>query len=274
MNILFLGDIVGKSGVNSLVKILPKFKQDYKIDFVVTNGENAADGYGILPSICEELFSAGVDVITSGNHIWDKSEIIPYIARSNRLLRPLNYPEQSPGSGSSIYNDKRGRKILVINIMCQLFMEPLDNPFIIIEKELNKHNLGENVSAIIVDVHGEASSEKIALANHLDGKVSIVIGTHTHVPTSDLQILPFGTTYQTDAGMCGDYDSVIGGDKILWMERFRRKMPVGRIYSSQGEASLCGVLTKINSSNGLTVKNDQIIMGGKLVNRLPDAKSY
>ncbi len=194
MNILFLGDIVGKSGVNSLVKILPKFKQDYKIDFVVTNGENAADGYGILPSICEELFSAGVDVITSGNHIWDKSEIIPYIARSNRLLRPLNYPEQSPGSGSSIYNDKRGRKILVINIMCQLFMEPLDNPFIIIEKELNKHNLGENVSAIIVDVHGEASSEKIALANHLDGKVSIVIGTHTHVPTSDLQILPFGTT--------------------------------------------------------------------------------
>ena len=266
MNILFLGDIVGETGVHAVKKILPKFKQKYNIDFVIANGENADKGYGILPEICEELFDCGVDVITSGNHIWDKKEILPYIAKTNRLIRPANYPKGCPGEGSNIFTDKQGRIILVINVMCQLFMEPLGSPFEAIDKILIDYCLGENVSAIIIDLHGEASSEKMALAHAFDGKASIIIGTHTHVPTSDLQILQNGTAYQTDAGMCGDYNSVIGGEKNLWVEKFRRKMPVGRIYSSNGEASFCGVLTTIDSKYGLASKAEQIIIGGKLQN--------
>ncbi len=270
MNLLFCGDIVGQTGINSIVKVLPNFKRDYKVDFVVVNGENAEDGYGILPSTCDELFSIGVDVITSGNHIWDKQEIIPYIARNNNLLRPLNYSKSCPGNGSFVFSDQLGNRILVINVMCQLFMTPLNCPFETIDSLLSNHKIGETVSAIVIDLHGEASSEKMAIAHAFDGRVTMIIGTHTHIPTSDLQILENGTAYQTDAGMCGDYNSVIGGEKEPWIDKFRRKMPVGKIHSAKGKASFCGVLIKINSDTGFAYKAEQIIIGGSLKNRLPN----
>ena len=270
MNLLFCGDVVGQSGVNSIINILPNFKRDYKVDFVIVNGENAEDGYGILPDTCEELFSKGVDVITSGNHIWDRQEIIPYIAKKNNLLRPLNYSNTCPGNGSYVYNDQLGNRVLVINIMCQLFMNPLNCPFETIEKILANYKIGETITAISIDLHGEASSEKMAIAHAFDGRVTMIIGTHTHVPTSDLQILNNGTTYQTDAGMCGDYNSVIGGEKQLWVDKFRRKMPVGKIRSARGNASFCGVLVDINTDTGFAYKANQVIIGGVLKNRLPN----
>ncbi|PPR29810.1 MAG: hypothetical protein CFH31_00241 [Alphaproteobacteria bacterium MarineAlpha9_Bin1] len=269
MNILFLGDIMGRSGREVVSKELPDLKRSLEIDVVIINGENAAGGFGITPKICEEFYDLGVDVITSGNHIWDKREIITYINKNKNLLRPENFPASVPGQGNTIIKDSLGRKLLVINVMGRLFMDPLDDPIESIEKIISKYRLGIEVNGIIVDIHGEATSEKMSIGHIFDGRVSLIIGTHTHVPTSDTQILPGGTGYQSDAGMCGDYDSVIGGEKNGWQEKFKRKMPVGRIEASEGEGTLCGLFLEVDIKTGLAKNLKPVIIGPRLINRVP-----
>tara|TARA_B110000014_G_C20105672_1_gene581326 strand:- start:278 stop:1096 length:819 start_codon:yes stop_codon:yes gene_type:complete len=270
MNILFLGDVMGKSGRQVLKNELPQLKRDLQIDTVIVNGENAAGGFGITPKICEEFYELGVNVITTGNHVWDQKEIIPYISKDNYILRPHNFPQSVPGKGFVIYKDAMDRKVLVINVMARLFMDPLNDPIETIYNILDNYKIGENVSAIIIDVHGEASSEKMAIGHTFDGIVSFIIGTHTHIPTLDAQILEKGTAFQSDAGMCGDYDSVIGGEKEGWVARFKHKMPTGRINVSSGEATLCGVFVCINDTDGMAVHIEPIIKGPHLINRYPE----
>ena len=269
MNILFLGDIMGKSGRQVLKKELPDIKRNLEIDTVIVNGENAAGGFGITPKICEEFYELGVNVITTGNHVWDQKEIIPYISKNNYILRPHNFPQSVPGKGFVVYEDGMKRKILVINIMARLFMDPLNDPIETVYNIIKNYKIGENVSAIIIDVHGEASSEKMAIGHTFDGEVSFIVGTHTHIPTLDAQILEKGTAFQSDAGMCGDYNSVIGGEKEGWVARFKHKMPTGRINVSSGEATLCGVFVSIKDSNGLATNIEPIIIGPHLINRFP-----
>ncbi len=211
-----------------MIENLPRLRRSLALDFIIVNGENAAAGFGITDKICAEFYAAGVDAITTGNHVWDRREIVPYIAGDSRLLRPANFPAGTPGHGSFVYTIREGRRILVINVMARLFMDPLDDPFSAVESAVAAHPLGD-VHAIIVDIHGEATSEKMAMGHFLDGRVSLVVGTHSHVPTADCQILPAGTGYQTDAGMCGDYDSVIGMQKAAAIARFIRKMPGERL---------------------------------------------
>ncbi|HIJ39317.1 MAG TPA: YmdB family metallophosphoesterase, partial [Rhodospirillaceae bacterium] len=210
MRILFCGDILGRSGRDAVVEHLPGLRQGLRLDFIIANGENAAHGFGITAKICEELFGAGVDVITLGNHSWDQREIISFIDSEPRLLRPRNYPPGTPGRGAGLFPAPRGRKVMVMQVMGRLFMDPLDDPFRAVEAELQRTPLGGVAHAVVIDLHGEASSEKMALGHFVDGRASLVVGSHSHVPTADAQILPGGTAYQTDAGMCGDYDSVIG----------------------------------------------------------------
>jgi len=265
MNILFLGDLVGENCVYFLKKNLRKICIKYNINFVITNGENVAEGYGITPNISDALFEVGVDVISTGNHVWDRREIIPYIAKKDNLLKPNNLTNQSAGQGFILYETKTNKKILVINLLCNLFMRRSDNLFESVKNIMNNYMLKKNCDAIIIDIHGEAASEKQALANYLDGKVTAVIGTHTHVPTSDLRILPNGTAYQTDAGMCGDYDSVIGMDKNNSLNRFMRLNSV-KHFPAEGEATLSGVIVDCNIETGLANKIDSYIFGGQLDN--------
>jgi metallophosphoesterase (TIGR00282 family) len=236
------------------------------LDWVIVNAENAASGFGLTPDICEELFSVGVDVITTGNHIWDQRSILEYIGREPRVLRPANYPAGTPGNGYCVLEKSgKGKKLLVINVMTRLFMDTLDDPFAQIEQILSKYTLQERgLGAIFLDVHGEASSEKQAIAHMVDGRTSAVVGTHTHVPTADAHILPKGTGYQTDAGMCGDYNSVIGFEPAMAITRFRTKMPSGRLTPAMGEATLCGVYYEINDKTGLCDKIAPLRLGGRL----------
>ena len=264
MKIIYLGDVVGKSGRTAVMKHLPILRETYNFDFLVLNGENAAHGFGITPRICEEFFEAGIDVITLGNHAWDKREIMNYIQKENRLIRPLNYPENTPGKGSELYKTRSGDKIFVAQVMGCLFMEPLENPFNEVEKCLSKITLGVDVNCIILDIHAEATSEKMAMGQYLDGRVSMVIGSHSHIPTADTQILPGGTAYQTDAGMCGDYDSVIGMRKEPSVNRFVKKLDNQRLEPAEGEATVCGVLLETDDISGLAVRVHPIRVGGRL----------
>ena len=223
MKILFFGDIFGRSGRDALIKKLSYFKEKYAPDFILVNGENASHGKGISHSICNDLFSAGIDVITGGNHIFDNNDIFNFIDDEKRLLRPNNYPIDTPGNGYGIY-EKNQKKILVINVMGRVFMQPLDDPFESIRKIINEKILGQNVSAIIIDIHCEATSEKMAIGHEFDGKASLIVGTHTHIPTADARILSNGTAFIIDLGMCGDYDSIIGMDKNKALERFKKKL--------------------------------------------------
>ncbi len=270
MKLLFCGDIVGSSGRAAVTERLPDLRRDLELDFVVANGENAAGGFGITASIADDLLDAGVDVITSGNHIWDQREVVTYLAREPRLLRPINYPPAStPGTGVGVYKSQIGHSVVVVNVMGRLFMDPLDDPFIAIDAALDGHELGAGVDAIVVDVHAETTSEKQAIGHFLDGRASLVVGTHTHTPTADTRVLSGGTAYQTDAGMCGDYDSVIGSDKGMWVQKFRSKMPVGRITPSKGTGTLCGVVVETDPATGLAKKAEPIILGGGLAERRP-----
>ncbi len=269
MNLLFIGDVVGRSGRDVVIGRLPELRKQLALDFVVLNGENAAAGFGITGKICRSFFDAGVDVITTGNHVWDQREIIDFIAREPRLLRPHNYPPGTPGRGAGVFEATRGRKVLVLHVMCRLFMNPLDDPFVCLEAELAKHNLGGAIDAAILDIHGEASSEKQALGLVADGRVSLAVGSHTHVPTSDGRILPKGTAYQTDAGMCGDYDSVIGNDKTIATRRFTSKLPGDRLKPATGEATLCGVVVETDDSTGLAKRIEPIRLGGVLEESMP-----
>ncbi len=268
MRFLFCGDVVGATGIRALRQYLPDLKRDLQLDFTVANGENALDGYGPSPDTCEQLFSAGIDVVTSGNHIWDNAGIIPFAAREPRLLRPHNYPGTVPGTGVGVYAAATGGRVCVINLMARTFMEPLDDPFAMADALLQEYRLGETADALLIDLHGETTSEKMAFAQAFDGLASLVVGTHTHVPTADTRILPGGTAFQADAGMCGDYDSVIGYQAEPWIARFRTKMRTGRIRAATGEASLSGVFVETADGTGLAVRAEPVRVGG----HLPEAR--
>lgn len=269
MKLLYLGDIVGRSGRNLIMERLPELRQTLKLDFVVVNGENAAAGFGITSKICQELFEAGVDVISTGNHVWDQKETKNFIAGEKRLIRPINFPMGTPGRGSVIVQDVRGRKLLVINAMGRIFMDPLDDPFAAVDAELKKYALGSGVQFILVDIHGEATSEKMAMGHFCDGRASMVVGTHSHVPTADAQIFDGGTAYQTDAGMCGDYNSVIGMDKAEPLQRFTRKMSTGRFTPALGEGTLCGVFVETDDKTGLAKRIEPLRLGARLHEHMP-----
>jgi len=274
MNVLFLGDLVGEAIVPFLKKNLPPVLKKYNISFVIVNGENLANGYGTTPELCERLFEIGINVISSGNHIWDQEKIIPYIAKQKGLLRPANDSDAAPGNGFGSFFDKNGNKIVVINILCNLFMKKSKNAFAEIKKLLENFKLKNNCDAIFIDLHGETASEKQAFANMVDGKVTAVLGTHTHVPTSDLRLLPKGTAFQTDTGMCGDYDSVIGGDKHAWIKKFEINNSFERINSSNSNIAICGAIIKVNKDSGLSTYVDQIIIGKVLKNNVPSEQPF
>jgi metallophosphoesterase (TIGR00282 family) len=271
MKILFLGDVVGRSGRDLVVDRMPDIRRRLEADFVIVNGENAAHGFGITPKICEEFYAAGIDVLTLGNHSWDQREIMAHIDGDLRLLRPLNYPAGTPGRGVGVYQTARGRKVMVVQVMGRLFLDPLDDPFAALERELARVRLGPGgMDAIVVDVHAEASSEKMAVAHTVDGRVSMVIGSHSHIPTADIQILPGGTAYQTDAGMCGDYDSVIGMKKDAAMFKFVRKIPGERLTPADGPATLCGILVETDDRNGLALRAQPLRLGARLAETWPE----
>ena len=269
MRLLFLGDIVGRSGRDAIVAHLPALKRACALDFVVANGENAASGFGITEKICAALYAAGVDVITLGDHTWDRNEISRYIDKEPRLLRPLNYPSGLPGRGSHVYQTSVGKKVMVVNLLGQVFMHEFDNPFEAVNKVLKDVTLGGSVDCIFIDMHCEATSEKMAMGHYVDGRASLVAGTHTHVPTADCQILPGGTGFQSDAGMCGDYNSVIGMDKAEPLVRFTRKTKTGRFEPALGEGTMCGVFVETDPATGLAVSIEPVRLGGRLSQALP-----
>lgn len=269
MKILFLGDVLGRAGRETVGARLPGLRQDLRADLVIVNAENASHGFGLAPEMARLLFAAGADVITLGNHAWDRKEIIPFIAETPRLLRPLNYPPGTPGSGSVVVTLADGRKALVLQAMGRLFMDAMDCPFRGTADVLVRHRLGSTVQAIFVDFHAEASSEKMAFAHTFDGQVSAVVGTHTHCPTADAQVLPGGTAFQSDAGMCGDYDSVIGMQKDGAALRYWRKMPGEKLGPAEGPVTICGVLVETDDATGLARRIEPLRVGGRLSQVMP-----
>ena len=266
MRILFLGDVVGSSGCAKLTKDLPSQKKLRNIDFVIVNGENADEsGVGLTKKICEKFFSSGVDVITTGNHVWDQKEIMNFIENEKRLLRPKNFFEPSLGRGFEIFTTSNNSKIGVLNLIGNVFMKKSNDVFEIANQFLNKFKLKEDFDFLVVDFHGEITSEKNAIGHYFDGKASLVVGTHTHIPTNDARILQNGTAYQTDAGMCGDYDSVIGMNKNNSLNRFMKKDSV-KHFPANGDSTLCGVIVECNIETGLANKVESYIFGEQLKN--------
>ena len=266
MKILFLGDVVGNSGFSKLVENLPSQKKQREIDFVIVNGENADEsGVGLTQKICEEFFSSGVDVITSGNHIWDQKDIMEFIENEKRILRPKNFFEPSPGKGFEIFTTVNNFKIGVLNLIGNVFMKKSNDVFEAANQFINKFKLKKDFDFLVVDFHGEITSEKNAIGHFFDGKASLVVGTHTHIPTNDARILQNGTAYQTDAGMCGDYDSVIGMNKNNSLNRFMKKDSV-KHFPANGDSTLCGVIVECNTETGLANKVESYIFGEQLKN--------
>jgi len=272
LRILFLGDVVGRSGRDALTAQLPGLRERLRLDLVVVNGENASHGFGLAPDMARGFLAAGADVVTLGNHAWDRREIIPYLETEKRVIRPINFPPGTPGQGACLAELPGGRRALVVNVMGRLFMDPLDDPFRAVQAELAKHRLGATgtIQATIIDVHAEASSEKAAFGHSFDGMASLVIGTHTHVPSADHQILPGGTAFMTDAGMCGDYDSIIGMQKGPAALRFWRKLPGERLAPAEGEATLCGLFVETEDATGLARRAEPLRLGGRLSQAMPD----
>jgi metallophosphoesterase (TIGR00282 family) len=267
MRILFIGDVFGRSGRDALEKHLPTLKAALSPDAIIINGDNAAHGRGITPSICAELFDMGAACITSGDHVWDQREIIPHIDSEKRLIRPLNYAAKTPGMGTWSGMMPGGQKLIVVHLQGQVFMKETDSPFVAMDRFLEQERLGRNVS-IFVDIHAEATSEKMAMGHYLDGRVSAVVGTHTHIPTADAQIFPAGTAYQTDAGMTGDFNSVIGARVDDSLFRFTTRMP-RPLVPADGEATLCGVFVETDDSTGLARSISPVRVGGRLSEALP-----
>ena len=266
MKILFLGDVVGLSGCSKLTNSLSEVVKSKEIDFVIVNGENAAlQGVGLTKEICKDFFNCGVDVITTGNHVWDQKEIMTFIEKEERLLRPNNLFEPAPGKGFNIYTSKNNTKIGVLNLMGNVFMKKCENVFEASEKFLKKYKLKKDYDLLVVDFHGEITSEKNAIGHFFDGKATLVVGTHTHIPTNDARILKKGTGYQTDAGMCGDYDSVIGMDKENSINRFLKK-DSKKHFPAIGNATLCGVIVECNIETGLATSIKSYINGEQLFN--------
>ena len=266
MRILFLGDVVGISGCSKLMNSLLSEIKLRKIDFVIVNGENAAaQGVGLTKEICQDFFNCGVDVITTGNHVWDQKEIMEFIEKEERLLRPKNFFEPAPGKGFNIYTTKTNIKIGVLNLMGNVFMKKCEDVFEISEKFMKEYKLKKDFDLLVVDFHGEITSEKNAIGHFFDGKASLVVGTHTHIPTNDARILNGGTGYQTDAGMCGDYDSVIGMNKENSINRFLKKDST-KHFPATGESTLCGVIIECDVKTGLATNIKSYVNGGQLKN--------
>jgi metallophosphoesterase (TIGR00282 family) len=274
MRIAFFGDVVGRAGRDGLADHLPGLRRRLALDFVIVNGENAAAGFGITENTAGELFNAGADCLTLGNHSWDQKEALTYIVREPRLIRPLNYPvlADAPGRGSQMF-DVAGRRVLVVNLLGRVFMDALDDPFAAVDRVLEQSPLGMVCDAVIVDIHGEATSEKMAMGHFCDGRASLVVGTHSHVPTADAQILNGGTAYQTDAGACADYDSVIGNQKEEPLRRFTTRISGGRYKPAEGPATVCGVYVETDDRSGLARRIEPIRVGGRLKETIPSVES-
>jgi 2',3'-cyclic-nucleotide 2'-phosphodiesterase len=264
MRLLFLGDVVGRCGRNAVIEQLPNLRARYKLDFVAVNGENAAGGFGITEPILEELLGAGADVVTLGNHAFDQREALVFIERQDRLLRPINYPAGTPGKGAGFYKAANGADVLVINAMGLVYMPELGDPFRAAEAQVEACPLKKGADAIVIDFHAEATSEKQAFGYYLDGRVSCVVGTHTHSPTADERILPRGTAFVCDIGMCGDYESVLGMDTGEPINRFLTKIPRGRFEPAMGPATISGLAVEIDDATGLARRAAALRLGGVL----------
>ncbi|HEV2364779.1 MAG TPA: TIGR00282 family metallophosphoesterase [Caulobacteraceae bacterium] len=271
MRLGFFGDVVGRAGRRALAAHLPGLRRRCRLDFLIVNGENAAAGFGITEGTAQELFEAGVDCITLGNHAWDQKEALVFIEREPRLIRPVNYPRLSraPGRGAQIFQTASGEAVLVVNVLGRVHMDALDDPFSAVDRELEACPLGSMADAVVVDIHAEATSEKMAMGHFCDGRASLVIGTHSHVPTADSQILPLGTAYQTDAGACADYDSVIGNDKDEPLRRFTTRISQSRFKPAEGEATVCGVIVETRPASGLAIRIEPVRLGGRLRQAVP-----
>lgn len=272
MRLAIFGDVVGRTGRRAVTDHLPGLREALRLDFVVVNAENAAAGFGITRGTAEEMLDAGADALTLGNHAWDQAEALTLLDNESRLIRPANYPLDLPipGKGANLFHTRDGRSVLVTNLMGRLYMDPLDDPFVAAERELSAAPLGQVADAVIVDMHGEATSEKTAMGFFCDGRASVVVGTHTHVPTADHRILPGGTAYITDLGMTGDYDSVIGMDKEEPLRRFTTRLRSGRFTPAEGEATLSGLFVETDDRTGLAVRCEPIRVGGLLAPAMPE----
>src|SRR5678816_2103032 len=275
MRFAFFGDVVGRSGREGLAEHLPGLKRALGLEFVIVNAENAAAGFGITEGTAKELFDAGADCLTLGNHSWDQKEAMTYIVREPRLIRPLNYSAFSaaPGRGAQLFETGTGRQILVINLLGRVFMDALDDPFAAVDKELEACPLGAVADAVVVDIHAEATSEKMAMGHFCDGRASLVVGTHSHVPTADAQLLPGGTAFQADAGACADYDSVIGNQKEEPLRRFTTRIAGGRYKPAEGPATVCGVFVETDPATGLARRVEPIRVGGRLAQTIPSLEA-
>jgi 2',3'-cyclic-nucleotide 2'-phosphodiesterase len=269
MRLLFLGDIVGRSGRAVITERLPALREAWKLDGVVINGENAAHGFGITEAIYDEIIGAGADAMTLGNHSFDQREALVFIERADRLVRPANYPKGTPGRGAAMVELRNGARLLVINVMGRIFLDAMDDPFGAVERELEACPLGLGADAILIDVHAEATSEKQALGHFVDGRASLVVGTHTHVPTADHQILPNGTAYLSDAGMCGDYGGILGMAKEEPIRRFIQKTPGAKLEPANGPGTLSGVAVEIDDRTGLATRIAPVRLGGRLAKAVP-----
>lgn len=275
MRLAFFGDVVGRAGRAAVSEHLPRLKADLRLDFVIVNGENAAGGFGITASTAQDLFDAGADCITLGNHSWDQSEALVYIERETRLLRPFNYPQtlNIPGRGAQLFTTPKGQRVFVIQIHGSAFMESLDDPIQGVQRALEEAPLRQVADAVIVEMHAEATAEKYIMGHYCDGRATAVVGAHTHVPTADAQILPSGTAYLTDAGMCGDYDSVIGMKKGPLVQRAATRLPVERKAPAEGPATMCGVYIESDDVTGLATRIEMIRVGGRLKQTIPVVES-
>ena len=270
MRLLFLGDMVGRTGREAVFERLPELVETHALDFVIVNGENAAGGFGITQKILAQTLDAGADVVTTGNHAFDQKEALSFADREPAFLRPANWPAGTPGRGAGVFESRAGHRVLVANVMGRVFVHPdLDDPFQAAETVLDGVELGRDVDAVVFDFHAEATSEKQCFAHFVDGRASLVVGTHTHVPTADHQILVGGTAYMSDAGMCGDYDSSLGMDKEEPLNRFLTKLPRGRYEPAEGPATVCGVAVEIGT-DGLATAIAPLRVGGRLSQVLPD----
>ena len=258
MKIIYCGDVVARAGREAVLNNLPILKEQYKPDAIIVNIENAAHGFGATPGICRDFLDAGADGLITGNHVWNQKELIPFLSDCKQIIRPLNYGMQNPGRGAAELLLANGQKLLIMQVAGRQFMEPVDNPINAIDDVLKSYNLGKNIDAILVDMHAEATSEKLALGYYLDGRVSIVAGTHTHVPTADARILPQGTAYITDVGMCGDYDSVLGFNKEEPIARLTGKYTGGRLEPARGQGTFYGIFVETNDKTGLAKFIEQI----------------
>lgn len=269
MRLLFLGDVVGRPGRQAIAERLPGLRQAWALDCVVINGENAAGGFGITEAICDELIEAGADAVTLGNHSFDQREALVFIERQPRLLRPANYPAGTPGRGATVVAARNGARVLVLNVMGRLFMDALDDPFAVVERELAACPLGAAADVVLIDIHAEATSEKQAMAHFVDGRATLVVGTHTHVPTADHQVLPGGTAYMSDAGMCGDYDSILGMAKDEPVRRFLQKTPGARLEAASGRGALSGIAVDVDDRTGLARAVAPVRLGPVLAEAVP-----